>query len=502
MAFFLGREAAPAGSAGVIRRGCPLWCRQHIEGSNGLMILPATAARIRVSSVATLQRRLRYISPLLGLLSALTCLIAMPVAAQGDGGCASGTYRLADDSVVDIAPSGPTHWRWRRTDGTSGLVSQTSDRTWTSSLGWTGHPDKHRIAFTCRSHRLHFDGLTGVPVPLRFRNVRFQVEGATLAGRLVMPAGKAKVPIVVLIHGAEHDSALDSYPLQRLFPAAGVGAFVYDKRGTGASGGHYTQDYPTLAADAVTAMREARRLAGTRAGRVGYQGGSQGGWVAPLAAARGPADFVIVSFGLAVSPLAEERESIEYEIRSRVPGPDGAKAADEFAAAIERIARSNFRDGFDQLQVIRERYGREPWFKQVGGQFARFLLDTPADDVRKAGPPLIAGINLDYDPMPVLRSLAVPQLWLLGWKDRDAVPYETTSRLTRLRCAGKPITVVIYPNAEHGMYEFEMNPAGDRVSTRQPESYFRLMRDFIVKGRLSKGQASDAKRPNCRPEGG
>jgi hypothetical protein len=34
------------------------------------------------------------------------------------------------------------------------------------------------------------------------------------------------------------DSAPNGYPLQRLFPAAGIGAFVYDKRGTGESGGH------------------------------------------------------------------------------------------------------------------------------------------------------------------------------------------------------------------------------------------------------------------------
>ena len=42
---------------------------------------------------------------------------------------------------------------------------------------------------------------------------------------------------VVLVHGAEHDSARKYYFLQRLFPAEGVGVFVYDKRGTGGSPG-------------------------------------------------------------------------------------------------------------------------------------------------------------------------------------------------------------------------------------------------------------------------
>lgn len=434
----------------------------------------------------------------LALLSILSSLVATPAVALVDHGCAVATYRLGDGSIVDVAQSDAVHWRWRRTDGTTSLLSQTSTQTWASTLGWTGRPDGHRISFDCRSHRLHFDRLTGTPVRLRIRNVRFNVDGASLAGRLVMPEGKAKVPIVILIHGAEHDSALDSYPLQRLFPAAGIGAFVYDKRGTGASGGLYTQDYPTLAADATAALKEARRLAGARVGRIGYQGGSQGGWVAPLAAKTAPADFVIVSFGLAVSPLAAERESIEHEVRSRVPGSQGIKVADEFAAVIERIARSNFRDGFDQLAAIREHYGRESWYKQVGGEFARFLLDTPEEEIRKEGPPLIAGIKLDYDPMPVLRSLDVPQLWLLGGRDRDAAPYETAKRLTQLRCAGRPIMVVVYPKAEHGMYEFEMGPAGERLSIRQPKSYFRLMRDFIVKGRVVGQPVSDAYIPGCR----
>ncbi len=103
-----------------------------------------------------------------------------------------------------------------------------------------------------------------------------------------MPVGPRQASIVVLVHGSEDFSALDFYSLQRQLPAEGVGVFVYDKRGTGSSGGHYTQDFDVLATDAVAAMTAARRLAGNRAGRVGYLGTSQGGWVAPIAANRAP----------------------------------------------------------------------------------------------------------------------------------------------------------------------------------------------------------------------
>lgn len=144
----------------------------------------------------------------------------------------------------------------------------------------------------------------------------FDAGGVPLVGRLVMPRGPGPVPVVVLLHGSETDSALDGNALQRLFPAEGIGAFVFDKRGTGSSGGAYTQDIGLLADDAVRAMKEARRLAGSRAGRIGYQGGSQGGWVAPLAADRAPVDFAIVSFGLTVSMLEQDLQSVELEMRT------------------------------------------------------------------------------------------------------------------------------------------------------------------------------------------
>ena len=107
-------------------------------------------------------------------------------------------------------------------------------------------------------------------------DTKFAGHGVTLAGRLVLPKGKTAVPIVVLVHGSEHDSALQFYSLQRMLPAEGIGAFVYDKRGTGVSGGAYTQDFSLLADDAVAAMREAKRLAGARVGRIGYQARQRG----------------------------------------------------------------------------------------------------------------------------------------------------------------------------------------------------------------------------------
>jgi hypothetical protein len=408
------------------------------------------------------------------------------------GNCHIGAYRLADGSLVDIGASDGSHLRWRREDGTTGLLTRHSDGTWTSTLGWASRPDGVRIAFSdCTDGRIGFNGTSGHRIAFDITNTRFHGAGVTLAGRLVLPKGNGRVPIVILVHGSEHFSALDFYDLQRMFPAMGIGVFVYDKRGTGASGGKYTQNFLLLADDAIAAVREAKRLAGSRAGRIGYQAGSEGGWVAPLAAKIAPVDFVIVGFGLAVSPLDEDREAIAYDMDSQGYGPDIMAKAMEIADASAKILLSDFRSGYDRLDALKQKYGKEPWFKYVHGDVTFALLAMPPAELKQKGPELFAGIPLQYDPMPVLRHLDTSQLWILGGEDADAPSAETIKRLRGLQKPGHPITLAVYPHAEHGIYEFETKPDGTRLDTRNPDGYFDMMRDYILDGKLH-GKYGDA----------
>ncbi|MBO9379195.1 alpha/beta hydrolase [Sphingomonas histidinilytica] len=425
---------------------------------------------------------------LLGILAAIAMglVAASPLAAQEAApACHVGAYRLTDGSIVDIGKAPGAKLRWRKMDGRTGLLTPGEGGHWRSTLGWTDRPDgKDAVFGACGDSAIRFDGAAGRRLDFDMREARFASGDATLSGRLILPKGAGKVPIVVLVHGSEHDSARDFYALQRLFPAAGIGAFVYDKRGTGTSGGTYTQDYLVLAEDAIAAAREARRLAGDRVGRLGYQAGSQGGWVAPLAAKIEPVDFVIVGFGLAVSPLDEEREAIAEGIKLGGYGPDVVAKALAFAEASIAILSSNFTAGFDRLEAARARYKDEPWFRFVRGDVTHIFLETPEAELRARGPALFAGIPLHHDPMPILRNLDTPQLWMLAADDLDAPSGETSRRLRRLIADGRPITLAVFPRTEHGIFEYELSAGGERLSTRQPETYFRMMTDFVRCGRI------------------
>jgi pimeloyl-ACP methyl ester carboxylesterase len=407
------------------------------------------------------------------------------------GDCRIGIYRLSDNSDVDIAPSDAGRLRWRRKDGTSGALSRNTDGSWSSTLGWTERSDGKRVSFSeCDAGKIRFDGLQGRRIAFDVTETRFKSGDIDLAGRLLMPKGRGPVPIVVLVHGSEDTSARDFYSQQRLFPSAGIGVFVYDKRGTGASGGEHSHDYGLLAKDAVAALREAQRLAGSRAGRIGYQGTSQGGWVAPLAATMARVDFIVVGYGLAVSPIDEDRAAIELDMTRHGYGPDVVTKALEIADATEAILVSNFKSGFDRLDAVRAKYGNEPWFKQVHGNITFFMLQFPEAEVRERGPKMLPGLLPHYDPMPVLRSLSTSQLWILGEDDLDAPPAETIRRLRALAAGGKRIDVAVFPRAEHGIFEYETAADGTRISTRNSAGYFAMMRDYILEGRLRRHYGS------------
>jgi len=424
------------------------------------------------------------------LLASVTLLRPAGVFGAQPDSCVIGDYRLADGSDVDIAPSEGDTLRWRKFDGTTGALHRKAEGTWVSTRGWSKSADGIVVSFAgCDAIR--FAGMAGVRQHFETHEVRFDSHRTTLVGRLVLPPGDDKVPVVVLLHGSEPDSAMRDYYLQRMLPAQGIAAFVYDKRGTGGSGGSYTQDFSLLADDAVAAVNTARSVAGARLRRIGFQAGSEGGWVAPLAATRTAVDFAIICFGLAVNPIEEDQEAVELQLSEKGYSQAQIRDALRVARAAEDVMASDFSTGFAQLDQSRSRYSGAPWYHDLRGDYTYFILPKTADELRALAPEFNWHTPWHYDSMPVLRSLRVPQLWILGGEDLDAPSAHTRRRLNELVAQGGDYTIAYYKSAEHGMTLFEVDSTGERVSTRYAPGYFQLIRDFAFSEALS-GHYGDA----------
>jgi uncharacterized protein len=418
----------------------------------------------------------------------LSVLSAFPAFAAISNDCHIGSYRLNDARAVDIAPSEGDTLRWRMFTGETGQLHPQKDGTWTSTYGWTNRADGKTFAFSaCDKGEITFGNETGKRIDFDVNDTSFESSDVKLQGRLVMPKVAGKVPVVVLVHGSEHESARDSYALQRMFPAQGIGAFVYDKRGTGASGGTYTQDFDVLADDAVNAMKEARRLAGSRLGRIGYQGGSQGGWVVPLAANRAHVDFAIISFGLAVTVMEEDQESVALDMHFHHHSAEETEKALTLARAGERVFETRGKEGYESFDALRQKYKSEPWYKDVHGDFLFFIMPLDKEQILGAMTKELSFLKTTqfrYEPMPSLSVSTTPQLWILGSDDLEAPSAETARRVKSLIAEGKDYTLAVYPGAEHGMTEYDVDAKGERLSTRFAPGYFQMMADFIRDGRI------------------
>ena len=316
----------------------------------------------------------------------------------------------------------------------------------------------------------------------RETDTAFDSASTTLSGRLIEPAGAVDPhrPLVVLVHGSEKTAAVGSV-YSYMLAAQGISVFVYDKRGTGASGGDYTQNFELLADDAAAALRHARGLAAGRFGRSGYFGGSQGGWVAPLAATRSPADFAAIGFGLVVSPIDEDREQLLDEARRLKLDPASIAQVEQLSGATATLLRSHFASGYEALEGIRGAIGDAAWASKINGEHSGEMLRMSDTDLRRVGRARFDNLELiwDYDAAAALKRLKVPLLWVLAAEDREAPIGRTRAILAELASGGRSVDAYIFPATDHGMFEYRVNPDGSRTATRIADGYLRLLADWI-----------------------
>ncbi|MCP4633812.1 MAG: prolyl oligopeptidase family serine peptidase [candidate division Zixibacteria bacterium] len=142
-------------------------------------------------------------------------------------------------------------------------------------------------------------------------------NGISLYGRLFLPKSSGKYPLIVFIHGGHNNlELLNSAPLYYAPRLAhcGYAALVYDKRGTGKSGGVFHEStYDDFITDIGNAAVYLSKHKAINPERIGVYGGSQGGRFAPLAAAR----FDIISFAISASgPIGTIEENWNYNIKN------------------------------------------------------------------------------------------------------------------------------------------------------------------------------------------
>lgn len=363
--------------------------------------------------------------------------------------CHLGAYALPTGRFVTITGSDghPRNLRYTLSTGEFGRLREGADGAYASG--------PLTVAFEpCETGRLKLmrDAVVeqGDRLPLAETETTFSSDGVALHGKLVMPPG-AKA-LAVWIDGSNNDPSTDDAVWQYELARRGVAVFVYDKRGTGASAGALSADFHVRARDTAAAVREARRIAPTMR-KVGVIGGSQGGWVAPLTATLTPLDFVIPAFAMAEGPIAQDREVVEAQLRQAGFTEDLAKAK-ALTDLTARVVRSNFQDGFAELDAFRAEHADEPWLKAIQPRsYTGILLTMSSADAKAGGAAASQGLSFGYEPRPVIETIKSRQLWLLGGSDRQAPNAGTQTILREIQSKRSNLDVVVFPKADHGLIE-------------------------------------------------
>ena len=433
-------------------------------------------------------KRILWTSLVVGALIATGAATAKSPATLAGLGCHAGAYRLIDGSVVSIVASttDDRFLRYRFADGRTGRMYAAPGGGFVGGPGWDnkGPPLVASLMGPCATATPvgRFPGTAEGPaekIPLRISEFRFDSGGTSLRALLVQPAAIGPAPLVVMVHGSETHSAVRGSTEPYLLAAQGIAVLVYDKRGTGLSHGRYTQDFDQLAGDVAAVVTEGRRRLGVEAAQVGLWGQSQGGWVAPLAAGRVPIDFVVVGYGLAQSPLDEDAEEVQFALGRA--GFDAASLADArlVTNATGEVIASGFTRGFEELKAVKARFGKASWFRKIDGEFSGQILRTPPLLLRTFGRSRVSGTPWRHDPLPVLRKLPTPMLWVLAQDDDEAPSAPTLARLRALQKEGRPIDIALFPGTTHGMIRFTEKPGGERVNLSDAPGYIPVVIDWI-----------------------
>lgn len=288
--------------------------------------------------------------------------------------------------------------------------------------------------------------------PARAEDVRYPSGELELAAELLLPEGAHRAPAAVVLQGSGDSDRTNSWAaaIAGVLADAGVVTLLTDKRGCGASDGSWlAADFEDLADDALAGVAYLKERPEVDPARIGVVGLSQGGWVAPVAAARsGDVAFVIDVSGASVGFV--EQLTVEMTNTARRAGLSEGPVATvlELNRAAGRYA---LRGDWEPYAALRAR-ALESEAKPVAAGFPD-TRDHPKWT-------FIRGVAT-FDPLPYWAAVDQPTLVLYGEEDeQDNVPVaESVHRLEFLfGITGKTnAEIVVVPGAGHAFIDPEVS---------------------------------------------
>ena len=275
------------------------------------------------------------------------------------------------------------------------------------------------------------------------------------------PDGPGPHPAILLLHGSGGShQAYDKLYFKfhaNAFLEKGFAVLVYTKRGSGNNEVDYDNfTFAQLVDDAGAALRFIRDQKDIDQDKVGLMGLSESGWYSPeLASKDGNIRFIINR----VSSPFSYTKTVIHEVR--MDAMDEGFTEDEISNQIVPITLrvwqfyiDVYKDPSlangperDTINVLLKKMNQD---ERLGKWFIYDSL-SEYDSLRYAS----RGQRYSYDPVPFLKDIECPMLFVMGGKDKNMPTTEVVAFLENFRKEEKrDIDIKVYEGATHYLYKY------------------------------------------------
>jgi len=261
---------------------------------------------------------------------------------------------------------------------------------------------------------------SAIPSNFSTKEIKFVSEGISLAGTIFTPNNIQAA--VVIVHGSGQEKRMMDFATT--LANNGIAVLTYDKRGVGESGGVYAgpevgtnnvdfANLTLLSLDASAAVDALSKNLSNDKTSIGLIGGSQAGWIIPLA--------------------AEKNKKVKFMTI--------------FSGALITVK--------EQLRFQFYTNGNQDFWNTHSEEEARKHVFNDPDKYE----------FIDTNPIDVLSKLSIPGFWIFGSKDIQVPVNLSIEYLAKLKSTGKHYEYKLFPNLGHNTaFSNSEEPMNDAIN--------------------------------------
>ncbi len=317
--------------------------------------------------------------------------------------------------------------------------------------------------------------------------VNKQANNIKLAGTLTLPKGIKNPPVVILISGSgpqnRNEEILNHRPflvLADYLTTNGIAVLRYDDRGVAKSEGVFKD---ATSADFATDVKAAVAFLQTRTDidtkKIGLIGHSEGGFIAPMVAAKNKDIAFIVSLaGPGVDGakvlLSQSKKALELSDVSQ----EHIDANEKMSIHIYSLIKTE-----KDITILKEKI--TSYLQEVRKKGPKSITESLTDNAIKQQVNTITAPWFAYfiktDPTQFLNKVTCPVLALNGEKDFQVLPELNLNGIKKALVNSKDVTTIELPNLNH-LFQTCKTGAFDEYATIEetfsPEA-MQIIRDWI-----------------------